>query len=92
MGGFDYLKTLAVSRIVLDNVVNIQASWLTQGLRIAATALHYGANDIGGTLLEENVVRATGHSFSTTERELRGLIQSLGMRPQKRDTQYRWLN
>jgi cyclic dehypoxanthinyl futalosine synthase len=91
VGGVDYLKTLAISRIVLDNIENIQASWLTQGLKIGQMALFCGANDIGGTILEENVVRATGLRIESNEEEIRRTIKNAGFRPQKRDTQYRWV-
>jgi len=88
-GGVDYLRTLAVSRIVLDNVENIQASWMTQGLKIGQMALFHGANDMGGVILEENVVRATGLRIESNEEELRRVIEEAGFRPVKRDTQYR---
>lgn len=90
-GGIEYLKTLAISRIVLDNIENVQGSWLTQGLKIGQMALFYGANDFGGTILEENVVRATGLRIESNEAEIRRTIEQAGFRPQKRDTQYRWI-
>jgi cyclic dehypoxanthinyl futalosine synthase len=85
---FDYLKTLALARIVLDNFMNIQASWVTQGPKIAQIALFFGANDLGSTMLEENVVRATGVSFSLTEADLQRLITDIGFIPQRRNTFY----
>lgn len=91
VGGIEYLRTLAVSRIVLDNIENIQASWLTQGLKIGQLALFCGANDMGGTILEENVVRATGLRIESNEQELRRVIEDAGFRAQKRDTRYRWI-
>ncbi len=91
VGGVEYLKTLAVSRLYLDNVPHIQASWLTQGLRIGELALRFGADDFGGTLLEENVVRSTGLSVSSSEEELRRVIRRAGFLPSKRDTQYNCL-
>jgi len=90
-GGVEYLKTLAISRLVLDNIESIQASWLTQGLKLGQMALFCGANDMGGTILEENVVRATGLRFESNEGEIRRTIGEAGFRPQKRDTQYRWI-
>jgi cyclic dehypoxanthinyl futalosine synthase len=90
-GGAEYLRTLAVSRLYLDNVRHIQASWLTQGLRIGELALRFGADDLGGTLLEENVVRSTGLSVSASEEELRHVIRRAGFLPCKRDTQYNCL-
>src|SRR5208283_2078874 len=59
----DYLRVLALSRIYLDNIINIQASWVTQGLKLAQVALRFGANDFGSTMIEENVVRAAGVSY-----------------------------
>jgi cyclic dehypoxanthinyl futalosine synthase len=83
------LKTLAVSRIYLDNILNVQASWLTPGLKICQIALRFGGNDVGSILIEENVVRATGCLNRTNEEELRRLIRDAGFRPIKRDTLYR---
>ena len=62
-GAHDYLRTLAISRLVLDNVPNLQASWVTQGAKVAQLSLAFGANDLGSTMLEENVVRAAGVTF-----------------------------
>lgn len=87
-GGFDYLKTLAISRLYLDNIPNIQASWVTQGPALAQVALKFGANDLGGTMIEENVVRAARVEFRMTESELRDLVTKAGYRPQKRDCYY----
>jgi cyclic dehypoxanthinyl futalosine synthase len=85
----DYLKTLAVSRLYLDNILNVQASWLTPGPRICQIALRFGGNDVGSILIEENVVRAAGCTNTTNEAELRRLISEAGFRPVKRDTLYR---
>jgi len=85
----DYLKTLAVSRMYLDNIPNIQASWLTPGPKICQIALRFGGNDVGSILIEENVVRAAGCTNTTNEAELRRLISDAGFRPVKRDTLYR---
>ena len=67
IGAFEYLKTLAVSRLYLDNFANLQASWVTQGLPIGQLALRCGANDFGSLMIEENVVAAAGTSFHATE-------------------------
>jgi len=83
-----YLKILAFSRIYLDNIKNIQASWLTQGLDIASVALHYGANDVGSIMIEENVVREAGCTNRTNEKELKEMIIDSGFIPQKRTTLY----
>jgi cyclic dehypoxanthinyl futalosine synthase len=90
-GSFDYLRTLAISRIYLDNIDNIQASWVTQGAKIGQMAMLFGANDMGSTMLEENVVRAAGVNFSMTENNIRALITDAGFTPKKRDTYYRLL-
>ena len=86
--GVDYLRLLAVSRVYLDNVPNLQASWVTQGLRMGQVALAFGANDIGSTMIEENVVRAAGVSHSVTVEELVRLISAAGFVPVQRDTLY----
>ncbi len=86
--GVEYLKVLAVSRIVLDNVRNIQASWVTQGARMAQVALFFGANDLGGTMLEENVVAAAGVSFRMSQEEVIALARGAGFTPAKRNTRY----
>jgi cyclic dehypoxanthinyl futalosine synthase len=85
----DYLKTLAVARLYLDNILNVQASWLTPGHKICQIALRFGANDVGSILIEENVVSAAGCKNTTNEEELRRLISDAGFRPFKRDTLYR---
>jgi cyclic dehypoxanthinyl futalosine synthase len=86
--GVDYLKVLALSRIVLDNIPNIQASWVTQGAKLAAVALFFGANDLGGTMLEENVVAAAGCSFCMSQQEMITLIHGAGFRAAQRTTTY----
>jgi len=85
----DYLKTLAVSRIYLDNILNVQASWLTPGHKLCQIALRFGGNDVGSILIEENVVRAAGVTRTSSEEQLRRLIEEAGFRPVKRDTLYR---
>jgi cyclic dehypoxanthinyl futalosine synthase len=86
--GYEYLKTLALSRIVLDNIDNIQVSWVTQGAQIAQVALGYGANDFGSTMFEENVVRSAGTSFCMDEAEVRRQIRDAGYEPRRRNTCY----
>jgi cyclic dehypoxanthinyl futalosine synthase len=85
----DYLKTLAVSRLYLDNILNIQASWLTPGHKLCQIALRFGGNDVGSILIEENVVRAAGVARTSSEEQLCRLIAGAGFRPVKRDTLYR---
>ncbi len=87
--GHDYLRLLALSRLYLDNVPNVQASWVTQGLRMGQVALAFGANDMGSTMIEENVVRAAGVSHAVTVEELVRLIAAAGFTPVQRDTLYR---
>ncbi|RNC72234.1 MAG: dehypoxanthine futalosine cyclase [Desulfuromonadales bacterium] len=87
--GVEYLKVLALARIVLDNVPNIQASWVTQGAAMAQVALFFGANDLGGTMLEENVVAAAGCTFRMSLDEMVELIREAGFRPAQRTTLYR---
>ncbi|PNU20660.1 dehypoxanthine futalosine cyclase [Geothermobacter hydrogeniphilus] len=86
--GVDYLKVLALSRIVLDNIDNIQASWVTQGARMAQVALFFGANDLGGTMLEENVVAAAGVTFRMSKEEIIDLARGAGFIPVRRTTEY----
>jgi cyclic dehypoxanthinyl futalosine synthase len=86
--GFDYLRMLAVSRIYLDNVPNIQASWVTQGLRMGQVALAFGANDMGSTMIEENVVAAAGVRNQCDVDEMVRLIRAAGRTPVQRDTLY----
>lgn len=89
--GVEYLKVLALSRIVLDNIPNIQASWVTQGAKLAQIALFFGANDLGGTMLEENVVAAAGCTFRMSQQEMIELIHGAGFRAAQRSTGYRIL-
>lgn len=86
--GAEYLRVLALSRIVLDNIVNIQASWVTQGAKMAQVALFFGANDLGGTMLEENVVAAAGCRFRMSMEEMIALIRGAGFRAAQRTTTY----
>lgn len=85
----EYLKTLAISRIFLSNFLNVQASWVTQGLKVCQMGLRFGGNDVGSVMLEENVVKAAGTSNCTTEEELRRIIRDAGFVPKQRDTLYR---
>jgi cyclic dehypoxanthinyl futalosine synthase len=84
----EYLKVLALSRIMLDNFDNIQASWVTQGSKIAQVALKFGANDFGSTMIEENVVAAAGVSFRMSQQEIMHVIRDAGYIPAQRDTRY----
>ncbi len=84
----EYLRVLALSRIYLDNIENIQASWVTQGLKMAQIALRFGANDFGSTMIEENVVASTGVSFAVTKHDIINAIRAAGFAPAQRDTYY----
>jgi cyclic dehypoxanthinyl futalosine synthase len=88
IGAFAYLAMLAVSRLYLDNFPNLQASWVTQGLRIGQLALRFGANDLGSLMIEENVVAAAGTRFRTTEEEIRQVIRGAGYIPRRRSVFY----
>ncbi len=85
----DYLRTLSISRIFLDNIANIQGSWLTQGDAVGQISLFFGANDLGSTMLEENVVRSTGVSNTMSVDKIVHLIKSGGFTPVQRDTEYK---
>ena len=85
----EYLKTLAIARLFLDNIDNVQASWLTPGLKLGQIALRFGGNDLGSILIEENVVSAAGCVNRTNEEELRRVVRDAGFRPVQRDTLYR---
>jgi len=88
VGSVRYLQVLAISRIYLDNVKNIQVSWVTQGPKVAQLALDFGGNDFGSTMIEENVVSAAGVSFRITEEELRRYIEQAGYIPKRRRMDY----
>ncbi len=83
-----YLRLLAVARLYLDNFPNIQSSWVTQGSYIGQLALKFGANDLGSTMMEENVVSAAGATNSMNQQEMINLIRDVGENPAKRDTAY----
>jgi cyclic dehypoxanthinyl futalosine synthase len=89
LGAVEYLKMLAISRLVLDNVPHLQVSWVTQGPKVAQVALKFGADDFGSTMLEENVVAATGVGFRLTRAEIDTLIRQCGYEPRVRDHRYK---
>ena len=89
VGAHEYLRMQALSRIYLDNIPNIQSSWVTQGLDIGQVALKYGANDLGSIMIEENVVSQAGATFRMTVADMRRLIQDLGYEARQRDNWYR---
>ncbi|HLK69589.1 MAG TPA: cyclic dehypoxanthinyl futalosine synthase [Bryobacteraceae bacterium] len=85
----EYLQTLAISRIYLDNFENVQSSWVTQGLKTCQLGLRFGGNDVGSIMIEENVVSAAGAHHRASEEELRRIIRDAGFVPKQRDTLYR---
>ena len=87
-GSHQYLRTLAIARLFLDNVPNVQSSWVTQGPKIGQLALFFGANDMGSVMMEENVVSAAGAIYCLSEIQIRRLITEAGWRPQKRNCYY----
>ena len=89
--GQDYLRTLAASRIILDNIDNLQASWVTQGAKVAQVALEFGANDFGSTMIEENVVAAAGACFRMSREEIVRNIEEAGYTARQRDQAYNLL-
>ena len=84
----EYLRTLALSRLYLDNFLHIHGSWVTQGPRVGQVSLWFGANDLGSIMLEENVVRAAGANYRLTQDEMVRLIKAAGRIPALRDTAY----
>ncbi|HEX7795071.1 MAG TPA: cyclic dehypoxanthinyl futalosine synthase [Vicinamibacterales bacterium] len=89
--GIDYLRTLALSRIVLDNFDNLQASWVTQGGKVGQLSLAFGANDMGSVMIEENVVRAAGASYCMDEVEIVRNIEDAGFSAKRRNMHYEML-
>ncbi|MFG0254351.1 MAG: cyclic dehypoxanthinyl futalosine synthase [Rhodopirellula sp. JB053] len=88
LGSFEYLKMLAVSRLYLDNIPNLQSSWVTQGLKIGQMALMFGANDMGSLMIEENVVAEAGTVHYLSLQQIRGAIEEHGFEARQRDVLY----
>ena len=86
--GWDYMRTLAMTRLYMDNVAHIQGSWVTQGERIGQLTLGFGADDLGSIMLEENVVRAAGTTYDMSINKMAQLIRGAGKRPAQRDSEY----
>ena len=84
----EYLRTTAFARVMLENIPNIQASWVTMGLKIGQMALHHGCNDFGSLMLEENVVSAANTTFRTSTEEMERLIREAGFAPHRRRQDY----
>ncbi len=91
-GSFDYLKTQAISRLYLDNIPNIQSSWVTQGLKIGQLAMLFGANDMGSLMIEENVVAEAGTVHFLTLQQIREAISELGFTPRQRNVRYEFVS
>src|SRR5882762_566855 len=91
-GSAEYLRTQALARIFLDNIPNIQSSWVTQGPEIGQVALKYGANDFGSVMMEENVVSAAGTTFCLDALQIESLILDAGYEPRRRNNSYELLN
>jgi cyclic dehypoxanthinyl futalosine synthase len=87
-GGYDYLRTLAISRLALDNIDHVQGSWVTQGPKIGQLSLLFGADDLGSIMLEENVVAAAGAEFRMTQGDMERVIRGAGYIPRQRRTLY----
>ncbi len=91
-GAFEYLKTQAVARLYLDNIANIQSSWVTQGLKVGQLALFFGANDMGSLMIEENVVAAAGTVHYLTLEQIRNAIREAGYLPRQRNVFYEYID
>jgi cyclic dehypoxanthinyl futalosine synthase len=92
VGAHEYLRTQALARVYLDNIPNVQSSWVTQGPEIGQVALKYGANDLGSIMIEENVVSQAGTTFRMTVPDMQRLISELGYEPRQRNNWYQLLN
>ena len=90
--GDEYIRMIALSRIMLPNIKNIQASWLTVGKAVAQVCLHAGANDFGSIMIEENVVSAAGAPHRFTSEGIQEAIREAGFEPQLRNQQYEYLD
>jgi cyclic dehypoxanthinyl futalosine synthase len=92
VGSHEYLRTQAISRLFLDNIPNIQSSWVTQGLKIGQLALQFGANDMGSLMIEENVVSAAGTAHHLTLDQIKNAILELGYVPRQRNVHYQLID
>jgi cyclic dehypoxanthinyl futalosine synthase len=92
VGSSEYLRMQALARIFLDNIENLQSSWVTQGPKIGQLALKYGANDFGSVMMEENVVSAAGTSFRLLKGDIEELVRDAGYEPHRRNNWYQLLN
>jgi cyclic dehypoxanthinyl futalosine synthase len=91
-GAFEYLRTQAIARLYLDNVPNIQSSWVTQGAKIGQIALFFGANDMGSLMIEENVVASAGTVHYLTLEQIKASIREAGWEPRQRNVFYQLID
>jgi cyclic dehypoxanthinyl futalosine synthase len=91
-GAFEYLRTQAIARLYLDNIPNIQSSWVTQGPKIGQVALFFGANDMGSLMIEENVVAQAGTVYYLTLEEIKRAIREAGYVPRQRNVFYEYID
>jgi cyclic dehypoxanthinyl futalosine synthase len=91
-GAFEYLRTQAIARLYLDNIPNIQSSWVTQGLKVGQLALFFGANDMGSLMIEENVVASAGTVHYLTLEQIKGAIREAGHIPRQRNVFYQYID
>src|SRR5262249_34531190 len=91
-GSFEYLRTQAIARLYLDNIPNIQSSWVTQGLKVGQLALLFGANDMGSLMIEENVVASAGTVHYLTLEQIKSAIRELGYVPRQRNVFYEYVH
>jgi cyclic dehypoxanthinyl futalosine synthase len=91
-GAFEYLRTQAIARLYLDNVANIQSSWVTQGPKVGQLALYHGANDMGSLMIEENVVASAGTVYYLSLEEIKRAIREAGYVPRQRNVFYQYLD
>src|SRR5947207_3539787 len=91
-GAFEYLRTQAIARLYLDNIPNIQSSWVTQGLKVGQLALYFGANDMGSLMIEENVVASAGTVHFLTLEQIKDAIREAGYVPRQRNVFYQYVD
>jgi cyclic dehypoxanthinyl futalosine synthase len=91
-GSFEYLRTQAIARLYLDNITNIQSSWVTQGLKVGQLALFFGANDMGSLMIEENVVASAGTVHYLTLEQIKSAIREAGYVPRQRNVFYEYID
>jgi cyclic dehypoxanthinyl futalosine synthase len=92
VGSFEYLRTQAIARLYLDNIQNIQSSWVTQGAKIGQVALFFGANDMGSLMIEENVVASAGTVHYLTLEQIKNSIREAGYLPRQRNVFYEYID